>query len=155
MVSVCLSDDGIRQAFCPVCRIPRQVVGTVFGCVLYGALALGARWGGPLAPLADGWLWCISTLPNFLCAFAVFTFFVKLDIGVVRLINFLAKSTFAVYVVHQTPAFMSYEWERIWRVSSWGDLPVSSLVRMLAAVVVGTLGAVTIVDTFVRRKLFR
>ena len=127
----------------------------LFGCVLYGALALGARWGGPLAPLADGWLWGISTLPNLLCAFAVFTFFVKLDIGVIRPINFLAKSTFAVYIVHQTPAFMSYEWKRIWCVSSWSDVSTATLVLLLTAGVLGTFGAVTLVDTFVRRKLFR
>ena len=126
----------------------------LFGCVLYGAMVLGARWGGPLAPLADGWLWSISTLPNFLCAFAVFTFFIKLDIGVIRPINFLAKSTFAVYIVHQTPAFMSYEWGRIWCVSSWGDVSTATLVLLLTAVVLGTFGAVTLVDTFVRRKLF-
>lgn len=125
------------------------------GCGLYVALVLCVRFGGPLASLADGWLWGISTLPNLLCAFAVFTFFIKIDIGVVRPINFLAKSTFAVYIVHQTPAFMSYEWERIWCISSWGAVPTAKLVLLLIAVVLGTFGAVTLVDTIVRQKLFR
>lgn len=62
------------------------------------------------SPAANYWLDNIKSLPNIGCALLVFLFFKSIDLGSCRLINLLARSTFAVYVIHQVPAFHNFEW---------------------------------------------
>lgn len=59
---------------------------------------------------ASYWLDNIKSLPNIGCAILIFLFFKNIDLGSRRLINTLARSTFAVYVIHQVPAFHNFEW---------------------------------------------
>jgi surface polysaccharide O-acyltransferase-like enzyme len=59
------------------------------------------------------WLDNIKSLPNALCATLVFLFFLKSDIGTIRGINWCARSVFAVYIVHQVPAFQHFEWSHL------------------------------------------
>jgi len=123
------------------------------GLAMYAAMTALERFGGSLSPIASGFLFNIRSFPNLLCAFAIFTYFVKLDIGSIPLINAIAKSSFAVYIVHQTPAFISYEWEHIWRISAWYDAHATVFYPLLALVVMGTYVAVSILDA-IRNRLF-
>jgi len=104
-----------------------------WGCLLaalalYGALVVARlasmRPGASLAVLRAGafancWLDDIKSLPNFLCALGVFMFFAKADLGVVPVLNALARPAFAVYVGHQVPAFIPYLWLGICRTPLW------------------------------------
>lgn len=110
------------------------------------------RFGGPLSPIASGFLFNIRSFPNLLCAFAIFTYFAKLDIGSIRPINAIAESSFAVYIVHQTPALMSYEWEHIWHISAWHDARATVFYPLLVFVVTGTYAAVSVLDA-IRNKV--
>lgn len=80
---------------------------------------------GHVTGFAAGWagqcLKDFKTLPNFASAALVFAFFVRCDIGSIALINRLAKPAFAVYVIHQTPAFFPFLWSRICCVKAWQD----------------------------------
>ena len=88
------------------------------GCAVYSAL-VGMRLIPVTQPIADYWIVNIKSLPNFLCAFLIFLGFLRLDFGVVKGINFAARSVFAVYIVHQTPAFIHYQWNVLCRVDSF------------------------------------
>lgn len=90
------------------------------GCLVYLALA-GMRLVPAVRPIADYWIVNIKSLPNFLCAFLVFLGFLRLDFGVVKGINLAARSVFAVYIVHQTPAFIHFQWHVLCRADSFVD----------------------------------
>ncbi len=57
----------------------------------------------------------IKSLPNFVIAYCVFVVFLRLRIGHVKWINFLARSVFSVYVIHQIPAFGDWQWKMVSR----------------------------------------
>ena len=63
------------------------------------------------------------------------------DFGVVKGINFAARSVFAVYIVHQTPAFIHYQWNFLCRADSF----VNASPAVFAGVVVGISFAVFLV----------
>ena len=87
------------------------------GCAVYLSL-VGMKFVPVAQPVVDYWIVNIKSLPNFLCAFLVFLGFLRWDIGVVKWINFLARSVFAVYIVHQTPAFIHFQWEVLFHADS-------------------------------------
>ena len=96
---------------------------------------------------ANYWLDNIRSLPNFLCAFGLFVFFLKTDIGAIRPINVLARSVFAVYIVHQIPAFRELEWKTICRAESLSGTPATTYALSILVVAISILIAVTLVDT--------
>ncbi len=57
----------------------------------------------------------IKSLPNFIIAYCVFVVFLRLRIGHSKWINFLARSVFSVYVIHQMPAFGDWQWKMVAR----------------------------------------
>jgi hypothetical protein len=60
-----------------------------------------------------------KSVPNLLISLCIFYFFIKLDIGTGKCINWFAGSAFAVYIVHQTPNFYEILWNKVYQVSSW------------------------------------
>lgn len=84
----------------------------VMAILIYTVLCLSAMTSF-LGWAANYWLDNIRTLPNIACATGLFVFFMKTDIGANRLINFFSRSIFAVYIVHQVPAFREFEWRSI------------------------------------------
>ena len=96
---------------------------------------------------ANYWLDNIRSLPNLLCAFCLFVFFLKTDIGAIRPINFLAKSVFAVYIIHQIPAFRELEWKTICRAESLSGAPTTTYALAILGVAISILIAVTLIDT--------
>ena len=93
------------------------------------------------------WLDNIRSLPNLLCAFCLFVFFLKTDIGAIRPINFLARSVFAVYIIHQIPAFREIEWKTICRAESLSGAPTTTYALAILGVAISILIAVTLIDT--------
>ena len=59
--------------------------------------------------VASYWNVHLQSIPNILSAVLVFNFFRLLAPKSVRWVNWLASSTFSVYIVHQVPAFREYE----------------------------------------------
>ena len=110
------------------------------GCAVYSAL-VGMLLITVTHPIADYWIVNIKSLPNFLCAFLIFFGFLRLDFGVVKGINFAARSVFAVYIVHQTPAFIHYQWNVLCRADSF----VNASPAVFAGVVAGISFAVFLV----------
>lgn len=65
---------------------------------------------------------CLSdfkTLPNLISSLLVFYFFLHVNIGSIKLINVIASSALAVYIIHQTPAFYDFLWNNIFKVKMW------------------------------------
>lgn len=95
-------------------------VALITGIALYSALVVLQRSG---IGLIQGWAaQCLSdfkTLPNLASALLVFYFFLHLNIGSVKWINFVASSAFAVYVIHSTPAFYDFLWNGIFQTKKW------------------------------------
>lgn len=73
--------------------------------------------------LADQFLQDYKALPNLLIAFCVFRFFLGLEIGSRRWINFFSTSTLAVYIVHQVPVFTLFLWKQLVRIPDHLDSP--------------------------------
>lgn len=57
-----------------------------------------------------------EALPGFACSLFLFLAFKNLDTGYNKVINIISRSTFAVYIMHQTPAFYQYMWNGIFQV---------------------------------------
>lgn len=83
----------------------------------YGTLCALIRWT-PLNGLASYWAANIKSAPSFLFGLFTFAFFLKWDLGSRNWINLAARSVFAVYIIHQIPAFMHLEWHTIFH-SNW------------------------------------
>ena len=106
-----------------------------------------------LAWPANYWLDNIRTLPNIACAFGLFYFFLKTDIGAIGIINFLARSVFAVYIVHQVPAFREFEWKTLCRANAIAGLPPAAYALSILCVAISVPMAIAAFD-IVRIKLF-
>lgn len=59
------------------------------------------------------WQRNIKSLPNVIIAMSVFVVFLNIRIGHSKIINTFAKTTFAVYVIHQIPAFTAFQWRTL------------------------------------------
>lgn len=120
--------------------------------LIYGGLCLAAR-SAMLGWVANYWLDNIRTLPNLACAFCIFMFFLRTDIGSIRTVNFLARSVFAVYVVHQIPAFRDFEWRTICRADLLSGLPTGLYALSILGIATAVFVSVTAFDSL-RLALF-
>lgn len=59
-----------------------------------------------------------EALPGFLCSFFLFFSFKKFNIRRNKVINRIAQSTFAIYIIHQTPAFYNFMWNGLFHVDN-------------------------------------
>ncbi len=57
-----------------------------------------------------------EALLGFACSFFLFLAFKNWKIEHCRLVNLISRSTFAVYIIHQTPAFYRYMWNGIFQI---------------------------------------
>ena len=113
------------------------------GLAVYSVLVAVHCWGGnALVRLSTQYLLDFKTLPNFFSAVCVFLFFANLDIGSIRWVNGLARSSFAVYVFHQVPAFIPLLWWRICRVDAWIGSHLFTLLALGVAVAVYAVASV-------------
>lgn len=119
-----------------------------FGIVIYIVLAYGEFRGNALA---IQYIDDFKSVPNLLISLCVFYFFIRVDIGKSKCINWFAGSAFAVYIVHQTPNFYEILWNEIFKVPSWigSDL----LVLYLFTFVLLTYILIVSIDQ-VRKKYF-
>lgn len=87
-----------------------------------------------------GMLW---TLPNFACAFALFTFFRGLRFHN-RYINFIAQATFAVYLIQNNPYINQRLWNNFFHADQYFE---SNMWSLYSVFVVGSVYVVcTIID---------
>lgn len=122
------------------------------GFAVYVSLCMAAC-SEPLMRIANYWLDNIRSFPSLFCALGLFYFFLKTDIGTIAAINTAAKSVFAVYIVHQIPAFQQFEWHSILHADALRSLgPVAYAVSVMGLSVC-LVAAITIIDS-VRIKLF-
>lgn len=57
----------------------------------------------------------IKSIPSLVSSLCIFLFFENMKTRNNKTINFIAKSTFSVYIIHQVPAFINYMWYNIFR----------------------------------------
>lgn len=105
------------------------------------------------AGLANYWLWTIRSLPSFLIALLIFGFFAKLDIGSIGIVNWFAKGTFAVYIVHQVPAFRPFLWDVLCSAQSCLGSSYLMVTLYVVAVGVGLTGLISAFDYLRQRYL--
>lgn len=97
------------------------------------------------------YLWIIDykQIPNLLCAFCIFYFFITGKPGENRLINLCARGTFSIYIIHQIPTMESYLWNGILKCSQWCGSKWYSLYILMSITAVGVIG---IIIDVIRRK---
>lgn len=59
------------------------------------------------------------TLPVFICSICIFIFVATRKSFTSNVINFISSGVFSVYVIHQTPAFAPFMWNKIFMVDMW------------------------------------
>lgn len=111
-------------------------------------LALATLKNIPLtAQLAHYWLDDIKSLPNSLCAVGIFIFVAKQDLGTNRFINLAARSVFAVYVIHQVPAFQQFEWRVVCHAEAIKNLPYLQYAGAILLTAFTLTTAYTLIDS--------
>lgn len=78
-------------------------------------------------------------------ALGLFLFFYRLNIGQNRLINWIAKGTFAAYLIHENYFLRDYLWNDILRCSQWYNSPYFFFYGILSTMSILLLGAVVTV----------
>ena len=74
---------------------------------------------GALGALSQQYLGDIKTVPNILCAALTFSAVVAQKPRVNQGINYIAKATLSLYVIHQVPLFLPFLWEKVFLGSRW------------------------------------
>lgn len=59
-----------------------------------------------------------ETLLGFSCSFFLFVIFKNWNVKHSKIINWISRSAFAIYIIHQTPAFYRYMWNGIFQVDA-------------------------------------
>lgn len=127
-------------------------ISAAIGVSIYAGLCLSVRVPA-LNWVSNYWLDNIRSLPNFVCALGIFIFFLKTDIGTIKPLNFFARSVFAVYIVHQVPAFREFLWENICRADAIAGLSPSLYALSVLGIAVAILIVVTGID-IIRLMIF-
>lgn len=91
----------------------------------------------------------LKSLPTFIIAFCIFCFFKNLQFTSNKIINDLAKSAFAVYVIHQHPAFYMYLWKNICCCDLWMSTKYALIIVCIITLFIYL--SCSIVDFFMRR----
>lgn len=130
------------------------------GPVLSGGLGFGlllmlsvARFYPMTSWIAVYWLVHLPALPNLIASLLIFNSFRTVRMGSVKVVNWLASSVFAVYVVHQVPAFREYEWNVIFCAEKLSSAPPWVFVCGLFGVVTVLILSVSIVDRIYRQRV--
>ena len=136
------------------CGWGTQVQGTwrflLAGAVSYLMLA-AARCVPQTQAVADYWIVNIKSFPNFICAVFAFVGFLRLDIGSNRGINAAARAVFAVYIIHQVPAFIQFQWMKIFCAAQLLDASPLMFACGTVGVALAVFIGASIID-FVRRR---
>ncbi len=127
-------------------------ISAAIGILIYACLCLSVRVPA-LNWVSNYWLDNIRSLPNLACALAIFIFFLKTDIGTIKPLNFFARSVFAVYIVHQVPAFREFLWKNICRADAIAGLSPSLYALSVLGVAAAILVVVTGID-IIRQMIF-
>lgn len=135
-------------------RLPSKWWSLILGGGMLLVLSL-ARIMPLTARAAEYWLIHLPALPNILIAALIFNFFRCLEMGSIRLVNLMASSVFAVYIVHQTPAFRECLWNVLCQAGALATSSCTSFVFELIGVVCCLFVSVTIVDHGYRIRVQR
>lgn len=102
---------------------------------------------------AGYWLDNIQSLPNITISILIFNAFRRINLGSISIINSLASSTFAVYIIHQVPAFRTFEWNVVFRAETLAHASPIMLTLAIPCVCVTVFLAASIIDRLYRRPL--
>lgn len=80
------------------------------------------------------------------CAIGIFLTFKKLDIGCNRIINYLAKLTFPVYLLHDNPYFRQLFWKGIVNTEAYYNANILILIIHMTIVVIGLFVVAAIIE---------
>lgn len=106
--------------------------------------------GNLMTSLSNRCIHDIKSIPNFFISLGVFYGFLHLDIKGNKMIDFLAKGSFSVYIVHQVPAFYNVLWTNIFKGVNYINDELFIVIFILQ--IIGFYGVVSFID-LVRRKL--
>ena len=76
----------------------------------------------------------IKTIPNWISAFCIFLFVLNIKEHNSKTINFIARTTFGVYIIHQVPAFINLLMKDICKVNTCYTLNGMILYGIISAV---------------------
>lgn len=121
------------------------------GCIVVYFFLCAMAVSPRLQWIGNYWLDNIKSLPNVFCAFLAFVFFIKLKIGSISIINIAAKSVFAVYIVHQIPAFIHFEWRTLLKVYDPSDASPCMYALSVLTLSVAIFVSISAIDALRRR----
>jgi hypothetical protein len=103
-----------------------------FGCIYQNE---GIAYRG-LYILSNQYLLDIKTLPNVLCAFFIFLYFIMKTEKNNEFMNRIGSYSFCAYLVHQVPAFYNFLWKNIYKSDSFKNMQFSVVYVIAVAVTV-------------------
>lgn len=121
---------------------------TYFICIIFYVLLMKLGFVG----LASYYLTHYENLFSFAISVFVFFFFKNIKIADNRMINIIGESTFAVYVIHQTPCFYPTLWNGIFSVNEYVG---KSYFMWYIFLVIITIFIVSITVESIRKVCFR
>lgn len=111
--------------------------------------------------LAPRFLSNIKTIPNILIAFLITSGFIGLKERHNKVINFISKYSFSVYLFHQVPVFYPVLWASVFHADKFKGMKWSFVYVLVAALVVYLIASVIeelrkrlIENNIIKTKLF-
>ena len=86
-----------------------------------------------------------------ICAITCFNIFRNMEIPYSRFINYIAKSTLAIFLIHNNQNFRNYMWEVVFRNTKYADSPFLILYEIACILIIMVAG--TIIDIIRRESL--
>lgn len=138
-----------------------QKYGTAIAILIYFVLAsckivpllYDTRYSVILCNLGEQYLSDIKSIPNVLCALSVFVDVVTKKPSESQIINKVARSTFAVYIIHQTPAFFPVLWSRIIHTEFWFSFDAPKFILFLTISVLFIFVFGSLIENFREKRI--
>lgn len=113
----------------------------VIGILLYFVLETAQLYSSGIVQKTTAvFLTDYKTIPNIIISFCFFYFFQHLNIGICRMINYIATGAFTTYIVHQTLPFIHILWFDIYKCEWFYDSDYKIIYSLCVIVSVYSLG---------------
>lgn len=108
-----------------------------------------------ISEISNQYLGDYKSIPNFICAFGIFNYFINIKENNNNIINNIAKPTFTVYLIHQSPCIIPYIWNDIFHIDMFYQKSYFIIYLLLVVAIIYFVGYIIEKFRLILHKYFR